>query len=172
MQADTTLPLLQGFPPVIDQRTHTLVLGSFPGEASLHAVQYYAYKQNQFWRLMSASLETDMLALDYPQRLDCLLAHGVGLWDIFHSCLRSGSLDSAIRQGELNDFSSLQARHPQLRKLCFNGQTAGKMAGYFSERGYQTAILPSSSPAYAMRSFEDKLREWKAEFQTGLKTEM
>ncbi len=114
---------------------------------------------------MSASLEIDLLALDYPQRLGGLLAHGVGLWDVFHSCVRSGSLDSAIRQGKLNDFSGLQTEHPQLRKLCFNGQTAGKMAAYFGERGYQTAILPSSSPAYAMRSFEDKRLEWKAQFK-------
>ena len=159
----TQSPLLQGFPPVVDQDTHTLILGSFPGVASLDATQYYAFKQNQFWRLVSASLGTDLVSLDYEQRLQGLLAHGIGLWDVFHSCVRAGSLDSAIRDGKLNDFCGLQASHPQLRKLCFNGQTAGKMAAYFKQRGYLTAILPSSSPAYAMRSFEEKLRDWQVE---------
>ncbi|MFZ6656620.1 DNA-deoxyinosine glycosylase [Undibacterium sp. TJN19] len=153
--------MLQGFPPVVNEKTHTLILGSFPGETSLHAYQYYAYKQNQFWRLMSASLELDLINLEYEQRLNSLLAHGIGLWDVFHSCIRSGSLDSAIRQGKLNDFTSLQANHPQLKKLYFNGQTAGKMQAYFQERGYLTAILPSSSPAYAMRSFDEKLKDWQ-----------
>lgn len=162
-----TLPsqshLLQGFPPVVNGDTHTLILGSFPGVASLDATQYYAFKENQFWRLVSASLGTDLVSLGYEQRLQRLLSHGIGLWDVFHSCVRTGSLDSAIREGKLNDFSGLQASHPQLRKLCFNGQTAGKMATYFKERGYLTAILPSSSPAYAMRSFEEKLRDWQVE---------
>ncbi|PXX40365.1 G/U mismatch-specific uracil-DNA glycosylase [Undibacterium pigrum] len=157
--------LLQGFPPVVNAETHTLILGSFPGVASLDAAQYYAYKQNQFWRLVSASLGTDLVVLDYEQRLRGLLAHGIGLWDVFHSCVRTGSLDSAIREGKLNDFSMLQACHPKLRKLCFNGQTAGKMAAYFQEQGYLTAILPSSSPAYAMRSFEEKLQVWQSELQ-------
>lgn len=158
-------PLLQGFPPVVNAETHTLILGSFPGVASLDATQYYAYKQNQFWRLISASLGTDLVALDYEQRLRGLLAHGIGLWDVFQSCVRTGSLDSAIRDGKLNDFSMLQASHPKLRKLCFNGQAAGKMAAYFQEQGYLTAILPSSSPAYAMRSFEEKLQVWQSELQ-------
>ncbi|MFZ6746565.1 DNA-deoxyinosine glycosylase [Undibacterium sp. JH2W] len=162
---DQTSNLLQGFPPVINAQTHTLILGSFPGVASLDATQYYAYKQNQFWRLVSASLGSDLVKLEYEQRLQALLAHGIGLWDVFHSCARTGSLDSAIRDGKLNDFSSLQAMYPNLRKLCFNGQTAGKMATYFKERGYITAILPSSSPAYAMRSFAEKLQDWQHELQ-------
>ncbi|MFZ6875633.1 DNA-deoxyinosine glycosylase [Undibacterium sp. Di27W] len=162
---DQTPHLLQGFPPVINAQTHTLILGSFPGVASLGATQYYAYKQNQFWRLVSASLGSDLVQLEYEQRLQALLAHGIGLWDVFHSCARAGSLDSAIRDGQLNDFSSLQASYPNLRKLCFNGQTAGKMAAYFKERGYVTAILPSSSPAYAMRSFDEKLQAWQSELR-------
>ncbi|MFZ6734387.1 DNA-deoxyinosine glycosylase [Undibacterium sp. Ji42W] len=164
-QVPLQTPVLQGFPPVIDEHTHTLILGSFPGAASLTATQYYAYRQNQFWRLVSGSLGTDLTGLDYEQRLQGLLAHGIGLWDVFHSCVRAGSLDSAIREGKLNDFSSLQATHPHLRKLCFNGQTAGKMATYFQQRGYQTLILPSSSPAHATRSFADKLSDWQAALQ-------
>ncbi|MFZ6643748.1 DNA-deoxyinosine glycosylase [Undibacterium sp. TC4M20W] len=165
-QVPVQTPVLQGFPPVINEHTHTLILGSFPGAASLTATQYYAYRQNQFWRLVSASVGTDLTGLDYEQRLQGLLAHGIGLWDVFHSCVREGSLDSAIREGKLNDFSGLQATHPHLRKLCFNGQTAGKMATYFQQRGYQTLILPSSSPAYATRSFADKLSDWQAGLQS------
>lgn len=160
--------LLQGFPPVVNADTHTLILGSFPGVASLDATQYYAHKQNQFWRLVSASLGSDLVELDYEQRLQGLLAHGIGLWDVFHSCARTGSLDSAIRNGKLNDFSMLQASLPTLRKLYFNGQTAGEMAAYFSERGYVTAILPSSSPAYAIRSFEEKLQVWRSELRPAI----
>lgn len=153
--------LLRGFAPVIDAATHTLILGSFPGAASLHAQQYYAFKQNQFWRLLSGVLDENLLDLSYSERLQSLLTHGIGLWDVFGACQRQGSLDSAIRQGEANDFRALQLAYPQLRKLCFNGNTAGKMRAEFEQMTYTTLQLPSSSPAYAQMRFEDKLLRWK-----------
>jgi hypoxanthine-DNA glycosylase len=150
-----------GFPPVINAQTHTLILGSFPGAASLQAQQYYAFKHNQFWKLMSAVLECDLLGLTYQDRLATLLAHGIGLWDVYAACMREGSLDAAIRQGELNDFSDLKASYPKLRMLCFNGQTSGKLAKQFAQQGFSTLILPSSSPAHASLRFEQKLERWQ-----------
>ena len=47
-------PVLSGLAPVLDQGTRILILGSFPGNASLAARQYYAHPRNQFWRLLSA----------------------------------------------------------------------------------------------------------------------
>lgn len=153
--------LLQGFPPVIDATTHTLILGSFPGEASLRAQQYYAFKQNQFWRLLSGVLNDDLAGLPYPQRLQRLLTHCIGLWDVFGACRRQGSLDSAIRQGAPNDFHALRLKYPQLKTLCFNGNTAGKMRTQLEQMNYRTLQLPSSSPAYAQMRFEEKLEHWK-----------
>ncbi|MDO8650977.1 MAG: DNA-deoxyinosine glycosylase [Undibacterium sp.] len=153
--------VLQGFAPVVDQATHTLILGSFPGAASLRLQQYYAFQHNQFWRLLSGVLKQDFTALAYPDRLQAMLAHGIGLWDVFDACQRQGSLDSAIRQGELNDFGTLQKIYPNIKKLCFNGKTAGKMSAHFIQRGYQTLLLPSSSPAYAQMRMEEKLLKWQ-----------
>ena len=48
--------MLRGFPPVVAANTHTMILGSFPGEASLDAAQYYAHPRNQFWRLLGTVL--------------------------------------------------------------------------------------------------------------------
>ena len=153
--------LLLGFPPIIDNATHTLILGSFPGEASLRAKQYYAFPQNQFWRLLSAVLKTDLVALNYHDRQQQLLAHGIGLWDVFEACARQGSLDSAIQRGKMNDFKTLHEAYPNLKKLCFNGKTAGKFERNLHQLGYQTLQLPSSSPAYAQMRFETKLLQWQ-----------
>jgi len=152
---------LSGFPPVLDAAVRILILGSFPGVASLAAQQYYAHPRNQFWRLLSAVLGDDLLALPYAQRLQRLLAHRIGLWDVIDVCEREGSLDAAIRRAQPNDFARLRHECPQLQRVCFNGKTSGKYAPQFAAAGFDTLVLPSSSPANAQLSFEQKLTEWK-----------
>jgi hypoxanthine-DNA glycosylase len=154
-------PLLTCFPPVVDRKTGILILGSFPGVASLQAQQYYAHPRNQFWRLLSALLEEDFVALPYEQRLKRLLAHRVGLWDVIGACEREGSLDTAIRNAQANDFEMLKTRCPALRRIAFNGKTSGRHAGSFAEAGFETIVLPSSSPAHAAMNFEQKLALWR-----------
>jgi hypoxanthine-DNA glycosylase len=154
-------PLLTGFAPVLDAHTRILVLGSFPGEASLAASQYYAHPRNNFWRLMGAVLGEPLAELAYEERLTRLLKHRIGLWDVLDACYREGSLDSAIRNPRPNDFSPLKARCPELRKVCFNGKASGKFEPQFAAAGFATLVLPSSSPAHASLSFEQKLAIWR-----------
>jgi double-stranded uracil-DNA glycosylase len=154
--------LLNGLPPVIDSDIRILILGSFPGEASLSAKQYYAHPRNQFWPLLSAVLGEDLAGLVYPERLRRLLAHSIGLWDAIAACHRTGSLDAAIRNAQPNDFEPLKQSCPQLFRVCFNGKTSGRIAPRFAEAGFETLVLPSSSPANQQLSFEQKLAHWQA----------
>jgi TDG/mug DNA glycosylase family protein len=153
--------LLTGLPPVLDRDIHVLILGSFPGEKSLAAKQYYAHPRNQFWPLMSAVLAEDLVGLPYRERLVRLLAHRIGLWDVIAACERQGSLDTAIRHAQANDFAALKQCCPQLARVCFNGKTSGKLAPEFSSAGFETLVLPSSSPANAQFSFVQKLVIWQ-----------
>lgn len=154
-------PSLNGFAPVIDQRTRILILGSFPGVASLTAQEYYGHPRNQFWPLLSALLDDDLVGLPYADRLTRLLSHGIGLWDVLAGCERSGSLDSAIRNPLVNQFDLLHQRCPELTRVCFNGKTSGKFAAQFEAAGFKTLVLPSSSPANAQSTFEQKLLLWR-----------
>ncbi len=151
---------LIGLPPIINADVTTLVLGSFPSPASLAAGQYYAHRQNQFWRVMADVLGEPFLELDYADKQRCLLRHGVGVWDIYHTCQREGALDAAIKAAEPNDVSQLVAVAPRLRRVCFNGQTAGRLASWFVGLGYETRILPSTSPAYTL-AFSSKVARWR-----------
>ncbi len=113
--------LLQGIAPVADRRTRLLILGSFPGVASLAARQYYAHPRNAFWPILGALWGLDMAALPYRARLDALRRHGLGLWDVHARCRRAGSLDAAIEDAEPNDLAALVQRLPLLQAIAHNG---------------------------------------------------
>jgi hypoxanthine-DNA glycosylase len=156
---------LRGFAPVIDAGVRVLVLGSFPSSASLAARQYYGHPRNQFWRILGEILHEPLVSLDYADRLERVLAHQVGIWDVYAACGRTGSLDSQIQAPRANELASLPRRAPRLRAVAFNGQAAGRFRAQIAELGYAWAVLPSTSPAHAARSFEDKLELWMAFFQ-------
>lgn len=150
------------FPPVVNADTRVIVLGSLPGEASLAAGQYYAHVRNHFWRLMGDVLETELVALAYPERLQTLLRHGVGLWDVVAQARRRGSLDSQLRDVSINDFSLLLRQAPGLRAIGCNGGESWRRASAhagFAEAGVTLLALPSSSPAYTL-PYADKLAAW------------
>jgi len=160
--AAMTDSLLTGLAPVIAPDTRIIILGSFPGAASLAARQYYAHPRNQFWKLVGALVNEDLYSLPYDQRLPRLLAHRFGLWDVLAACEREGSLDSAIRKPAANDFERLHRLCPELETVGFNGQASGKFAPQFAAHGYRTVVLPSSSPAHMAMTFEQKLARWRA----------
>jgi TDG/mug DNA glycosylase family protein len=152
----------RSFPPVANERTRLLVLGSLPGEQSLARSQYYANPRNHFWRLIAAVTGLDLVALPYEQRLEALLGAGVGLWDTVGSATRRGSLDSAIRDHAANDLAALAALLPQLRAVAFNGGRSAALGRPLlaASPGLALIDLPSSSPAFTL-PFDEKLTSWR-----------
>jgi hypoxanthine-DNA glycosylase len=153
--------LLRGLPPLIDARARVLILGSFPSAASLAAQQYYAHRQNQFWRILGAILDSPLVGMGYTARAETVKSAGIAIWDVYAECSREGSLDSAIREAAPNDFRSLKMLAPDLRRVCCNGKSAAKAAPVLVAMGYGIDILPSTSPAYTL-AFERKLGLWSA----------
>lgn len=171
---------LEGLPPLVDARTRVLVLGSFPGVASLAAQAYYGHPRNHFWPIMAGVLNGFLgstacpysvdsyqkycsnVPVGYAQRCEWLLAHGVGLWDVYASCQRQGSLDTAIRQPQVNDFARILALCPRLQLIAHNGGESFKHARHTQALGVPVVKLPSTSPANASWSFERKKAAWAA----------
>ncbi|MDR2451156.1 MAG: DNA-deoxyinosine glycosylase [Candidatus Accumulibacter sp.] len=158
--------MLTGLPPILDAEVETLILGSFPSPASLAAQQYYAHRQNQFWRVMAEVLGEPLVEFDYAEKQGRLLRHHIGVWDVYRACQREGALDSAIQAAEPNDLSRLAQEAPRLARVFFNGQTSGRFARWFADRGYATRILPSTSPAYTL-AFARKAATWREAFGAG-----
>lgn len=158
--------MLVGLAPVIAAHTRLVVLGSFPGGASLAAQQYYAHPRNQFWPLLSALWNVDLRARPYAQRLAEVRARGLGIWDVYARCRREGSLDSAIQEAQLNDLASLKLLAPGLQAIAHNGGESARAMRVTRTLGLPVHRLPSTSPANAGWSFERKLAAWRAVFET------
>ncbi len=111
---------------------------------------------------MEGVLDTPLVPLAYEDRLATLQAHHVGLWDVIAEADRPGSLDAAIRDPATNDLLALIAALPALRLVAFNGGAAAKLGGRLIGDRIPTLALPSSSPAHAARTFEQKAQAWSA----------
>ncbi|HTW73484.1 MAG TPA: DNA-deoxyinosine glycosylase [Steroidobacteraceae bacterium] len=158
----------RSFAAVVGGGARLLILGSMPGAASLAARQYYAHPYNRFWSILGEICGAGG-ELPYPRRLHCLKSHGFALWDVLHSCVRVGSLDSSIerRSARPNDIPGLLRRHPGIVRICCNGATAhAALLRYFGPElralGVEVRRLPSTSPANAGCPPADKLAAWRA----------
>jgi hypoxanthine-DNA glycosylase len=168
-----TTPLLQGLPPIIDERARVLILGNMPSVMSLAAQQYYANPRNAFWRITG-----DILGFGadepYEARTAALRGRGVAVWDVLRSCRRVGSLDLAVEPESMepNDFRHLFATHPAIERVVFNGAAAEKNFARLVvlEQPVPQLRLPSTSPAQTMR-YEDKLRAWRAGLEIAMDIE-
>ncbi len=150
------------FAPVWREDARVLILGTLPGAASLAAGQYYAHPRNAFWRLLGAAIGRDLASLTYAARLDAVTEARVALWDVIASADRHGSLDAAIRSAEPAALAGLVAALPRLRAIAFNGATANRLGRRQLAASPAPALidLPSSSPAHAAMSFDEKRRRW------------
>ena len=153
---------LKGLSPLISPTTKVLILGSFPSAASLQKQQYYGHQQNHFWRLLGSIIGADLANAPYEEKKSVVLGSAIGIWDVYQSCSREGSLDASIKRPILNDFSLLRRFAPGIEKVCFNGKEAAKWEKQLRLLGLSTAVLPSSSPANTI-SFDKKLATWKKE---------
>lgn len=163
-----TKPLLFCFEPIADCNAEILILGSMPGQESLAASQYYANRRNAFWKIMA-----DLLGFNpdsaYETRLHELKTARIALWDVLQSCTRAGSLDAKIDAGSItvNDFQGFFRKHDKIRLVFFNGAKAESAYRQYVLPTVNTVQvsymrLPSTSPAHASLSYEQKLQVWRA----------
>lgn len=159
---------IQSFPPISRPDAQRLILGSMPGNVSLAALQYYAHPRNAFWKIMGELFGFDY-TLDYDIRVQHLLDQKIAVWDVAKQCIRPGSLDSNIVETSViaNDFNNFFQQHPAIRHVCLNGNKAAALykkhvlPGLAQAKHITWTALPSTSPANAGMSFNQKAEQWK-----------
>ena len=163
-----SINLKTAFAPIVDVQATKLILGSMPGEISLRCGQYYAHQRNAFWQIMEELVGASP-KLNYQQRTEKLKLAGIALWDVIERCERAGSLDSAIVETTVvvNDFAGFLQQYTKIDQIYFNGKSVYRLflKHVLKKQQFPTDIkmlvLPSTSPANARYTVQQKLEEWR-----------
>ena len=145
-------------PPVFDENSKILILGSFPSVKSREARFFYGHPQNRFWKTLAAVLNAECPSA-VGEKKDFLLSHKIAVWDVIKSCEISGSADSSIRNAEPNDLARIFGA-ADIKAVFANGGTAYRLYKKYNPAP-DALRLPSTSPANAAFSLERLIGEWK-----------
>ncbi|MDD2828882.1 MAG: DNA-deoxyinosine glycosylase [Sulfuricurvum sp.] len=148
------------FPPLLDQNTRILFLGSFPSIASFEQAFYYAHPRNAFWPILEEIFDVH-LETNEAKKTFCL-EKGIGLWDVIGSCERSNSSDTNLKNCIPNDFEKLLEEYPNIQVLAFTGKKSHDLfMKFFKNLKIEKVLLPSTSPAHAAMKKEEKAKLYK-----------
>lgn len=152
--------IIHPIPPLYDENSGILILGSFPSVRSREEGFFYGHPQNRFWKVTSAVYGEDT-PNTVEEKKSFLLRNHIALWDVIGSCDIEGSSDSSIRNVRANDLSKI-LEYADIRSIYVNGQTAYKYYRKYSEKetGKAAICLPSTSPANAAWSLERLKNAW------------
>lgn len=153
--------IVHPIPPLYDEKSKILILGSFPSVKSREAQFFYGHPQNRFWRVL-ARICGEPTPVSVEDKKKLVLSNNFALWDVIHSCEITGSADSTIKNVVPNDISAILAGS-EVEKIFVNGKKAESMYKKYIEPqvGIKAVCLPSTSPANASWSEDRLTQKWE-----------
>lgn len=151
--------MISGFKPIVSKHSKVLILGSMPSVVSLEKQEYYGFKHNRFWKIMSCF--SNRTFTSYEDKKQMILDFDLALWDVIDECEREGSLDSKIKKVRCNPINELLIEYPNIQLVICNGKKAGELyMKHFKDCACKTVILPSTSNANRSISEESLFAVW------------
>lgn len=149
------------FDPIYDQHSKILILGSIPSVVSRERGFYYMHPRNAFWKIVSTLCGRMSIPETNDEKVRMLKEHHIAIWDVMKSCSIRGSDDSSIVNAVAADIPAL-LDNTQITHIYANGKKAAQQYDkqIFKQTGIDICVLPSTSPANAGMSYEDKLKAW------------
>ena len=148
------------FPPLYNQDSRVLILGSFPSVKSREQMFFYGHPQNRFWRVIAAIFDEEVPAtIDEKKAL--ILNHRLALWDSIASCQIKGSSDASIQNVKANDISMILNKC-NIENIYCNGRKSHEMYCRYiqPDSGREAVCLPSTSPANARWTLDLLIDAW------------
>lgn len=146
-------------PPVYDETSRVLLLGTMPSPKSREAGFYYGHPQNRMWKVLGQVFgeETPM---GTEARRAFLLRHHIAMWDVLAACTIRGAEDSSIADAVPNDIRPILAEAP-VEIIYTTGRKAFTLYRKYLQpvTGREAIWLPSTSPANCRWETVDTLTE-------------
>ncbi len=152
--------IVHPIPPLFNNNSKTLILGSFPSVKSREAAFFYGHPQNRFWSVLAM-----VYGIPKPETVEekkkLILENNLALWDVIASCEIVGSSDSSISDVTANDLSVI-INNSKVERIFVNGKTAEKYYKKYTypKTGITAVCLPSTSPANAAWKLEKLVEKW------------
>lgn len=151
--------MISGFLPIIGNEPKMMILGSMPSITSLEKQEYYGFKHNRFWKIISAYFQIEFNS--YEEKTDCIKNNHIVLWDVIQTCEREGSLDSAISKEVVNDIEAMIKKYPSIQTILCNGKKSYDLyKRHFSYLNVEVIALPSTSNANRTIKEEVLFEKW------------
>ena len=152
--------VIHPFPPLYDNDSKILILGSFPSVKSREEMFFYGHPQNRFWKVI-ANIFNEPVPMTIEEKKALLHRNHIALWDVIKSCDIKGSSDSSITNVIANDLSEI-LEGADIQTIIVNGKTAEKNFNKYTRDaiGREAICMPSTSPANAAWSLERLSEAW------------
>lgn len=151
------------FPPLYDENSQILILGSFPSVKSREVKFFYGHPQNRFWKVV-ADVFDEKIPETIEDKKSLILKNHLALWDVISECEITGSSDASIKNAKANDISKI-LKDSSIKKIIVNGKTAERLYIKYIEpiTGIKAVVMPSTSPANAAWSLDRLIEAWEDE---------
>lgn len=161
--AENSKKVKHPFPPLYDENSQILILGSFPSVKSREVKFFYGHPQNRFWKVV-ADVFDEKIPETIEDKKSLILKNHLALWDVISECEITGSSDASIKNAKANDISKI-LKDSSIKKIIVNGKTAERLYIKYIEpiTGIKAVVMPSSSPANAAWSLDRLIEAWANE---------
>ncbi len=147
-------------PPIYDENSKILILGSIPSVKSREYGFYYSHPQNRFFKVLSIIFNKS-IENNNESKKKFLIENNIALWDVIKSCQINNSDDSSIKNVEVNDIN-LIINNSKINKIFTTGKKAYNLYTKYCypKTKIEAIYLPSTSSANATMSIDKLIQEY------------
>lgn len=149
------------FPPLFNETSRVLILGTIPSPKSREQGFYYGHPRNRFWKVIAEVFE-EPVPQTIEEKKEVAYKHGIALWDVLASCSIHGAEDASIRDAVPNDMRVIFDQ-ADIRAVFTTGTKATGLYRKYCEPvcGIPCVGLPSTSPANCRMTDEELLLQYR-----------
>lgn len=144
-------------PPIYNEHSEVLILGSLPSVKSREEKFYYAHPKNRFWKTLSAIFEEE-IGNTIEEKKEFLYRNHIALFDVIKSCEIENSSDTSIKNVVPNNLKTI-IKQSQIKFIFTTGRKAYDLYQKycFPKTKIEAIYLPSTSPANCPKNIETTL---------------